>query len=85
MHGLGKLFRNINSALELNFHRAKMFTRAEEYIRSVENPSEILWTSLLGASHNYNDIKMAERAAAEVIKKLISNQPLRFINIFFRY
>lgn len=26
----------------------------------------ILWISLLGASHNYNDIETAERAAAEV-------------------
>jgi hypothetical protein len=43
-----------------------MLDRAEEYIKSLEDPSAILWTTLLGACRNYNDVDRATRAAAQV-------------------
>jgi hypothetical protein len=57
-----------------------MLEQAEEFIRSLDEPSDILWTTLLGACRSYNDIKRAERAAAEVNETNYNN-----INLLILY
>lgn len=49
--------------------RAGLFERAEQFIHSLENPSTLLWKTLLGAAHHQGKHELAQRAAALVFEQ----------------
>lgn len=50
-----------------------MLERAETYIMSLQKQTTIFWMTLLAASRNYNNTKMAKKAATEILKKEPNN------------
>ena len=48
--------------------RAGMLDKAEQFISNLNNPTAIVWKTLLGASCIHGDSALAQKAAAEVLK-----------------